>query len=79
MVADQSKFGEFALRFKNHDPVTYEQFLRLLDAYTHEITVAVTQAASHEILVLQGRAQQAIKFMQLMSEFKESKPTKPTP
>ena len=78
MAVDTNKFGEFATSFKNQDPVRYEQFLRLLDAYTQEITVTVTQASSVEILVCQGRAQQAIKFFQLLSEFREPK-QKPTP
>ena len=78
MAVDQTKFGEFATKFRNHDPHVYEQFLRLLDAYTTEVTVAVTQAPSSEILVKQGQAQQAIKFFQLLSEFREAKP-KPTP
>lgn len=78
MAIDTTKFGEFATKFKNHDPHVYEQFLRLLDAYVTEVTVAVTQASPAEILCAQGRAQQAIKFFQLLSEFREQKP-KPTP
>lgn len=70
---DQNKFGEFALKFKNHDPALYEQFLRLLDAYTYEVTVAVTQASPADILVLQGRAQQMQKMFRLLSEFREPK------
>lgn len=78
MAVDETKFGEFATKFRNADPHNYEQFLRLLDAYTYEVTVAVTQASTAEILVMQGRAQQAVKFMRLLSEFREPKP-KPTP
>jgi hypothetical protein len=77
-AVDLTKFGEFATKFRNHDPHVYEQFLRLLDAYTYEITVAVTQATPADILVKQGQAQQAIMFMRLLSEFREPKP-KPTP
>jgi hypothetical protein len=78
MAVDTLKFGEFATKFKNADPHVYEQFLRLLDQYVYEVTVAVTQATSAEILVAQGRAQQAQKFFQLLSEYREPKP-KPTP
>ncbi len=78
MAIDTGRFSEFATKFRNHDPHVYEQFLRLLDAYTTEITVAVTQASPAEILVMQGRAQQALKFFQVLSEFREPKP-KPTP
>jgi hypothetical protein len=78
MAVDETLFGIFATKFKNADPHVYEQFLRLLNDYTTEVTVAVTQASTAEILVAQGRAQQALKFFQLLSEFREQKP-KPTP
>ena len=78
MAVDALKFNEFATKFRNHDPRLYDEFLRLLNAYTTEVTVAVTQASPAEILVMQGRAQQAIYFYQLLSEFREPKP-KPTP
>lgn len=77
MAVDTTKLSEFATKFKNHDPHTYEQFLRLLDQYVAEVTVAVTQASPAEILVMQGRAQQALKFFQLFTEFREPK-LKPT-
>jgi hypothetical protein len=67
---DPRIFSVFALKFKNHDPKLYEKFLRVMDEYTHEITVAVTEADPNSILMLQGRAQQARKFMQVMSEFR---------
>lgn len=79
MPVDETKFGEFATKFRNHDPAVYEQFLRLLDAYVAEVTVAVTQASSADILVFQGRAQQAQKFLRVLSEFREPKPRPPSP
>lgn len=54
--------------FKNQDPKAYEQTIRLLDQYVTELTVAVTEAPSDQILVAQGRAQQARKFFQLFTE-----------
>ena len=77
MAVDTNKFSEFATKFRNQDPHVYEQFLRLLYIYTTEVTVAVTQATSAEILVMQGRAQQAQKFFQVLSEFREPKPKPP--
>lgn len=73
MAVDLNKFGEFALKFRNHDPELYERFLRHLDAYVFEVTVAVTEALPADILNYQGRAQQARKFFQLFSEFREPK------
>lgn len=68
MATDQNRFREFALRWRNHDPDLYEHFLKFLDAYVFEVTVAVTEASSSEILQAQGRAQMARKFLQLFSE-----------
>jgi hypothetical protein len=67
------KFGEFAHWMKNVDPRKYEEFVRLLDAYVFEVTVAVTEVSSGDILQAQGRAQQARKFFQLLTEIREPK------
>lgn len=77
MSVDPKQISQFALRVRNVDPPLYEQFIRLLDAYTTELTVAVTEAPADAILVSQGRAQQARKFLQLFAELPE--PKKPTP
>lgn len=63
--------------WKNIDPDLYAKFLRLLDQMTFEVTVAVTEAPSGEILQAQGRAQQARKFMQIFTEALE--PNRATP
>ena len=68
---DTHKFGQFATIFKNQDPKIYEQFIRLLDAYVTELTVAVTEASSDQILIAQGQARQGRKFLQLLTEFRE--------
>lgn len=70
-AVDIRQISECAGLMKNADPATYEKFLRLLDAYTHEVTVAVTEAPSGDILQAQGRAQQARKFFQLLAETRE--------
>jgi hypothetical protein len=46
------------LRLKRAAPAEYQEFLNVFGAYTDDVTVAVTDAPSDEILVMQGRAQQ---------------------
>jgi hypothetical protein len=57
--------------FKNIDPKVYEQLIRLVDQRVTDLTVAVTLAPPDQILVCQGRAQEARKFFQLMTELPE--------
>lgn len=76
-MVDMKRLTETAGLLKNADPAAYEQFLRLLDAWVFDITVAVTEAPSGEILQAQGRAQQARKFMQVFSEVLEPKRATP--
>lgn len=68
MAVDLKQLGQVASTWKNFDPKLYETFLRLLDQWTFEITVAVTEAPSTEVLQAQGRAQQARKTLQVFSE-----------
>jgi hypothetical protein len=63
----------YAERMKNHDPELFDLFLRALDEYVFDVTVAVTTAPVDEVLVFVGRAQNARKFLQLMSEFPKPK------
>lgn len=70
---DQTVISQIAHVWKNIDPKLYEKFLRVLDAYTTEVTIAVTQATSTEILQAQGRAQQQLHLLRLFVE------TKPQP
>lgn len=73
---------EISKRFKllcNNDPRVYEQLIRLVDQRVEEITVAVTEAAPDQILVAQGRAQEARKFLRLMIEFPEEPAAQPEP
>lgn len=63
--------------YKNMDPKIYEQFLRHFDAWTFDVTVAVTEAPPTEILTLQGRAQQMRKVMQVFDEVLETKTAAP--
>ncbi len=53
---------------KNNDPSTYDQFLSAVSKYADELTVTVTEAAPADILVSQGQARQARKFLKLLTE-----------
>ena len=64
--------------FKNADPRVYERFIRTLDAYVAEVTVAVTEAPVDKIMNAQGRAQMARKFFQLFTELPENTDTRPS-
>lgn len=75
MPADVRKLSEIAGRWKNIDPQLYDQFLKVLDAYIFDVTLAVTEAPSTEILQAQGRAQQARKFLLIFTENLESRAT----
>lgn len=75
---DPARVSEFAWFFRNADPRVYDAFIRFLDQYTYDVTVAVTDASNDDILTAKGRAQQARKFFQLFSEPREPKP-QPSP
>jgi hypothetical protein len=75
MPADPKKISEIAGRWKNHDPQLYSQFLTVLEQYVFEVTVAVSEASSAEILQAAGRAQQARKFFLLFTEHLEPRAT----
>jgi hypothetical protein len=68
---DVKPLKDIARKWKNYDPRLYDEFLKLLDLYTFDITVAVTEANSVDVLQAQGRAQQARKFIQIFSELPE--------
>lgn len=72
-----AEIGKIASLWKNIDPKVYETFLRHLDRWTFDVTVAVTTAPAAEILQAQGRAQQARKFMQVFAEAVETKSAAP--
>lgn len=70
----------YALRLKNADPESWDRFLTAFDAYATEVTVAVTEAPSDEILRCQGRAQQMLALLRLFKECHIVRtPTNPPP
>ena len=76
MAVDPKQLSDCMRFMKNMDPRLYEKFIRIFDAYVTEVTVAVTEADTSDILVAKGRAQQARKLFQL---FTELPPTTPSP
>lgn len=49
-------------------PKEWEAFVQTFDAYSTEVTVAVTDAEQHEVLVAQGKAK---AFLHLLKLFRE--------
>ena len=74
MAVDVREISRRFHLFSNHDPREYEKLLRLMDQWVDELTVAVTEAPADQILVAQGRAQIARKFLKTMIEFPPDPP-----
>lgn len=72
---DLIQLSECMRLFSNADPRLYEKFIRILDAYVQEVTVAVTETDTSDILVAKGRAQQARKFFRLFTELPKPQPS----
>lgn len=68
MASDLRTLSALIGRWKSADPQVYSTFIRLLEQYVFEVTLAVTEASSGEVLQAQGRAQQARKFLLLFTE-----------
>jgi hypothetical protein len=66
-LTPQQVLAQFACRLRNADPQTWDSFVQCFDAYTTEVTVAVTNAEQNEILNRQGRAQ---AFLSLLDTFR---------
>jgi hypothetical protein len=49
-------------------PKEWEAFVQVFDAYATEVTVAVTAAEQHEILVAQGRARAFLHLLRLFRD-----------
>lgn len=54
--------------FRNYDPQLWDHFVNLVGDRSIHVTVAVTEAPPDQILVCQGRAQEARKMLQLLTE-----------
>lgn len=59
---------QHAHHLRNAAPREWEAFVACFDAYATEVTVAVTNAEQHEILVAQGRAK---AFLHLLRTFRD--------
>jgi len=66
------------LRFlRNADPNNYSTVLQMLKQHLDDVTVAVTEAPPDQILVAQGRAQEARKILQFFVDALEDPPRPP--
>ena len=63
--------------FKNVDPHMYGQLLVLCDQRVTERMHEVASAPPDQILVAQGRAQEALAWLRIMSELPEEDPPQP--
>ncbi len=71
MATTTAEISRLMRLVKNQDPKRYDQFLSRFEAHVAEVTVAVTEAPPDQILVCQGRAQEAIKIFRLFTELPE--------
>jgi len=71
--------AQYALRLKNLAPKEWEEFVEVFDAYATDVTVAVTQAEQHEILVAQGRAKAFLHLLKLFRECHIQSPQRKPP
>jgi hypothetical protein len=79
MSASTDELSRTALLLRNAAPETYDHLLQTMQVLVDEITVAVTEASPNDILVLQGRAQQARAWFRTFKECDQVKRKPPTP
>jgi hypothetical protein len=68
-----------ALRLKNLDPRAFDAFVADAEAHSATVTLAVTEAPQHEILVAQGRAQAWRSLVRTLKECHLPHNSKPAP
>jgi predicted Zn-dependent protease with MMP-like domain len=56
-MTPQMVLAKFCMRLRALDERAWDDFVQCFDAYTTEVTVAVTEAPQDKILNAQGRAQ----------------------
>jgi len=78
-MAQLTPLGQRALYLHNAAPTAFKDFLTELELRTTLITVAVTEAPQHEILVAQGRAQEARTLLRILQECHLPRQQKPIP
>jgi hypothetical protein len=53
---------------KNADPRAYDALTTLCEGYVNDLMAACVMASQDGVLVAQGRAQQGVEFLRLMTE-----------
>lgn len=76
MISPTQLLAQYATRLQNIAPKEWDEFVACFDAYATEVTVAVTKAEQHEILVCQGRAK---AFLHLLDTFRHCTKRSKTP
>lgn len=74
MPVDEKQISKRLRVLKNHDPRVYDELLALLTERAEDVTVAVTEVPPDQILVAQGRAQEARKMLRFFKELEDTPP-----
>lgn len=69
-MAHLSGFSQAAQVLKNCAPQAFQDFLNEFNTYTHEVTVAVMDAPSEDVLQMQGRAKQCRALLKELASLK---------
>jgi len=71
--------AHYARALQSAAPKEWEAFVECFDAYSTEVTVAVTAAEQNEILQKQGRAQAFLHLLKLFRNCHTITPQNPSP
>lgn len=67
-MADLVAISKHFQMLRSHDPRLYDMLLSLVEDRVMEVTVAVSEAPPDQVLVAQGMAREARKWLKLMTE-----------
>jgi hypothetical protein len=72
-------FEQAALRLRNASPQAFEDFKAMYDRRFAELCVKIAHSPAHEIMIIQGQAQECEAIIRILKECTIERPTKPTP
>lgn len=67
-ISTETMMKQFALRLRNADRASFDDFISALDTYTIEVMGMLTRAPPDAILNMQGRAQQCHALLRVLNE-----------
>lgn len=73
-----SVLSHYARTLQLAAPKEWDAFVQVFDAYATDVTVAVTAAEQHEILVAQGKAKAFLHLLKLFRECHQANPSATT-